>query len=72
MNRRGAGIGLVGISAFLLSTKWILDFAIDAGWYREFDMGLLQDMNSLFGLFSGAALVAGVVYVVIAEIHKEK
>lgn len=72
MNRRGAGVGLVGISAFLLSTKWILDFAIEAGWYHQFGMNVLQEMNSLFGLFSGVALVAGVAYILVAEIRKEK
>ena len=75
MNRRGAGIILVGIAAYLLSIRYILAFIDEAqfgiNWPLSFYL-FVTHAESLFGVLSGLALVAGIAYIVMAEIHKEK
>jgi len=75
MNRRGAGIVLVGISAFLLSIRYIFEFVYEANWginWPDSFYLFVTHAESLFGVLSGLALVAGIAYIVMAEIHKEK
>ena len=75
MNRRGTGIVLVGIAAYLLSIRYILAFIDEAQWGINWPLSLLffmTHMKSLFGVRSWIALVAGIAYIVTAEIHKEK
>ena len=71
MNRRGAGVVFIAIAMYLISIKYILNFACVAGWWRKFSGAFLNDMNTGLSVFSTVALIVGIKYVVIAEIKKE-
>ena len=71
MNRRTAGISLIFISAFLYAARYIAAATYGSGqtsWSAELFRGLLQYVGGGLVTWSIVALVAGVFFLVLAEI----
>lgn len=75
MNRRGAGVVFFCIAAYLLSIRYILAFIYIAQFNINWPFALyvfVNRMKSLFGALAWIALAAGITYLVLAGLHKEK
>lgn len=72
MNRRGAGVAFIAIAAFLTSVRYVLNFIYVAGLWKQFTGSFLDSFNRGLGISATAALIVGIVYIIVAETKKDK
>ena len=73
MNRRAVGIGFCFIAAFLFATRYISAAIFGSNvvsWDEALFNGMLRYVGNTLTLLSIVSLVAGIVYLVLAETRK--
>ena len=75
MNKRGTGVIFCAIAAFLLAAKYISAAIFGSGvasWDADLYSGMLNYVGDTLVVFSVLSLIAGIIYLVWAEVKKEK
>ena len=75
MNKRGAGVAFIAISALLISVKYISAAIFGSGvlsWDESLFSAMLSYVGNSLNLFSLLALLIGIIYLVAAEIEERK
>jgi hypothetical protein len=75
MNRRAAGVMFCCISAFLFSSRYIAAAIFGSGvksWSARLFNAMLNYVGNTLTVWAVIALIAGIVYLVIAERHQAK
>ncbi len=75
MNRRAAGVMFCCISAFLFSSRYIAAAIFGSGaksWSASLYRAMLNYVGKTLTVWGVIALIAGIVYLVIAERQEEK
>ena len=75
MGKRGSGIALIAISAFLISTKYISAAIFGSGvsgWSQDLFDGMLSYVGITLNIFSVLSLLVGILYIVWGEYEELK
>ncbi|MEK3937321.1 hypothetical protein MKY41_18680 [Sporosarcina sp. FSL W7-1349] len=75
MSKRGAGIGFIAISAFLLSTKFISAAIFGSGissWDKDLFRNMLSYIGNTLDIFSIGSFIVGIGYIVWGEYEESK
>lgn len=70
MNKRGAGVSFLAISAFLLAAKYISAAMFGSGvttWDEKIFDAMIKSVGFTLNTFSILALIAGILYLLAAE-----
>jgi hypothetical protein len=74
MNKRATGVVFIAVAAFLFATRYIAAAIFGSG-VRSWEAGLFDAMLEYVGpelpILSGVSLLAGVVYLVLAEVTRK-
>ena len=75
MNKRGAGISLIAISAFLFTSRYISAAIFGSGissWSSDLFRAMLGYVGNTLSIFGGITLTTGIVYLIWGEYEEIK
>ncbi|MFF2157634.1 hypothetical protein ACFVVQ_20285 [Paenibacillus chitinolyticus] len=75
INRRGTGVSLIAISAFLISSKYISAAIFGSGtanWDEQLFRAMLSSVGTTLSYCSVLALIIGIIYLVWGEYDELK